>query len=365
MTLHLYFARKFFWTFAAILAIFGGIVYLIEIVENIRNFSAQDVRMGQIVRLTLLIVPEALYRSMPMVAVIASVTLFVTLARSSEIVVARSAGRSALRSLGAPLGIAVMIGLISVGILNPIVAATSRQYEEATTRLLKGTKRTLSVSAEGLWLRQGSADGQTVIRALGAKLDGTRLTGVTFLGIGKDGVPTYRIEAISAELEPGAWFLTGTKEWRLDSAQNPETQAVYRDSLRLPSSLTRDQIRDSFGTPSAIAFWDLPQFIARLDAAGFSALAHRAWFQAQLALPLTLVAMVLIGAIFTLRHTRMGRTGLMVLLAIILGFFLQFARNFLVILAQNGNIPPLVGAWSPPIAVILLSLGLLLHLEDG
>ena len=187
--------------------------------------------MDQIVRLTLLIVPEALYRSMPMVAVIASVTLFVTLARSSEIVVARSAGRSALRSLGAPLGIAVMIGLISVGILNPIVAATSRQYEETTTRLLKGTKRTLSVSAEGLWLRQGSADGQTVIRALGANLDGTRLTGVTFLGIGKDGVPTYRIEAISAELEPGAWFLTGTKEWRLDSAQKPRNPGCLSRQL--------------------------------------------------------------------------------------------------------------------------------------
>ncbi len=365
MTLHFYFARKFVWIFAAIVGIFGGIIYLVEIVENMRRMASHDVPIGQIMRVTLLIVPGALYRILPLITVIATVTLFLNLARSSEIVVARAAGRSAMRSLLAPLTVTVLIGFFTVGVLNPIVAATSRQYEDTTNRLLKGTESTLSVSAEGLWLRQGSAEGQTVIRARGANLDGTRLTGVTFLGIGRDGRPTFRVEAKSAELIPGFWFLTDTKSWRMDTSQNPETQAVFDQTMRIPSDLTRDQIRDSFGTPSAIPFWDLPRFIERLDNAGFSALAHRAWYQAQLALPLTLFAMVLIGASFTLRHTRMGRTGLMVLLAILVGFALHFLRNFLVILAQNGDVPHLIGIWAPPFAAILLTLGLLLHLEDG
>jgi lipopolysaccharide export system permease protein len=61
----------------------------------------------------------------------------------------------------------------------------------------------------------------------------------------------------------------------------------------------------------------------------------------------------------------MGRTGVMVLTAVMLGFGLYFIRNFAQILGENGQIPVLLAAWAPPLAAIFLALGLLLHLEDG
>ena len=53
--------------------------------------------------------------------------------------------------------------------------------------------------------------------------------------------------------------------------------------------LTAERIRDSFGTPSAIAFWNLPGYIADLERAGFSAQAYKLWYQMELALPMLLV----------------------------------------------------------------------------
>ena len=77
------------------------------------------------------------------------------------------------------------------------------------------------------------------------------------------------------------------------------------------------------------------------------------------------VAMVLIGASFTLRHQRGGRTGLMVLYAILLSFAIYFLRNFAQVLGENGQLPAILAAWAPPLAAIGLSLGILLHNEDG
>jgi lipopolysaccharide export system permease protein len=85
----------------------------------------------------------------------------------------------------------------------------------------------------------------------------------------------------------------------------------------------------------------------------------------ELALPLFLVAMVMIGASFTLRHQRGGRTGMMVLFAILLSFAVYFIRNFAQVLGENGQLPALLAAWAPPLAAIGLSLGMLLHHEDG
>ena len=366
MTLHFYFARRFLKSFLSVLFVFFGIMLLTGLIDQIRRYGGnEDFSFGTLVLLATLSVPASLYRILPLIMILATLALFLGLARSSELVVARASGRSALKSLYSPLILAVMIGVLAVAAVNPIVAATQKQYEAITTRL-SGEASTLSVSAEGLWLRQGNREGQTVIRAERANLDGTMLFDVTFLGFSSEGRPTYRIEAREAELVPGAWSIRDAKEWRFDTdALIPEVDSFETPAMSLASNLTRNQILDSFGTPSAIPIWEMPGFIARLEAAGFSARTHRTFFHMELALPLLLAAMVLVGAGFTMRHTRFGRTGLMVLAALGLGFSLYFIRNFAAILGENGQIPIILAAWGPPMAALFLPLGLLLHLEDG
>ncbi|MEM9342662.1 MAG: LPS export ABC transporter permease LptG [Pseudomonadota bacterium] len=365
MTLHLYFARRYLLSFAAVFAALFTILVLIDMVEQIRRFSETDIGFGTLVNLTLLNVPESVYRILPLVAILSGIAMFVGLSRTSELVIARAAGRSALTSVFSPVFVAIAIGILCVAILNPIVAATSKQYEVVSGRYLGSQTSVLSVSPEGLWLRQGGEDGQTVIRAQRANLDGTVLFQATFMAFDDEGRPIQRLEAASAELTPGAWMLRDTKEWFFEGTPNPEQDAKLHDTLSVPTNLTRDEISDSFGTPSAIPIWELPGFITRLEDAGFSARQHRVWFQMELAMPVLLGAMVLVAAGFTLRPERFGRTGLMVAFALSLGFMLYFVRNFAQILGEQGQVPISLAAWGPPMAALLLPLGLLLHLEDG
>jgi lipopolysaccharide export system permease protein len=109
----------------------------------------------------------------------------------------------------------------------------------------------------------------------------------------------------------------------------------------------------------------LPGYIADLERSGFSARAYRVWLQIELALPLTLAAMVLIAAGFTMRHVRAGKTGQMVLFALLAAFAIFFLRNFAQVLGQNGQIPAILAAWGAPFAAALLAISLLLHMEDG
>jgi lipopolysaccharide export system permease protein len=365
MRLHAYFARRYARTFAATFLLFSIMLALIDMLEQVRRFDLAEIGFLEIVRLTALNLPNGIYEILPLITILSSVFLFLALARSSEMVVARAAGRSALRSLMAPALAAFVIGALAVAVLNPIVAATSTQYDSLAAKY-SGKASTLSLGGTTLWLRQGGREGQTVIRADGSSLDGTELRGVMFLGFAPDGSPAYRIEAARAELSPGAWRLTDAKEWRFDTGEaNPERRALTLASTALPSDLTIDRIRDSFGTPSSIPIWDLPGFIRQLEQAGFSARSHRVWLQMELASPFMLMAMLMIGASFTIRHVRFGRTGMMVLLALIMGFGLHFIRSFARILGERGQIPVELAAWAPPLVALLLALGLLLHLEDG
>ena len=364
MILHRYFAKRFAITFFGVFFVFFMIMVFLDLVEQLRRYAKVDARFGDIVTLTLLNVPQGIYRILPLIMILATIALFLGLARSSEMVVTRAAGRSALRALISPLLVALTIGILAVAILNPIVASTSREFE-ARGDALRGESSVLTLGASGLWLRQGNVAGQTVIRADRTNLDGTVLTGVTFITFTADQGPTRRIEAARARLSNGSWTATNAKSWPLGTGSNAELRATTHATLDIPSTLTATQIRDSFGTPSSIPIWDLPAFIDRLKTAGFSAQRHQVWFQMELALPVFLVAMVMIGASFTLRHQRGGRTGLMVLFAVLLSFAVYFIRNFAQVLGENGQLPAMLAAWAPPLAAIGLSLGFLLHQEDG
>jgi len=365
MILYRYFARRFLIAFIIVFCAFTGIILMIEVVEQFSRMRNDAVGFSEVMGLSLLHLPALMYPILPLIVILATLMMFLGLARSSELVMARAAGRSGMKNLLAPVVVALVLGMLSVAVFNPIVAATSKQYESTASRYATGSGSVLSISQEGLWLRQGNAQGQTVIHALGSNLDGTKLVDVNFFSFTAKGTPMSRLQATSAELMAGAWTLTEVKQWRLLGSANPERDAQTFETLQVASDLTREQIRDSFGTPSSIAIWDLPAFIGQLDRAGFSARQHRVWFQTELALPLFLVAMVLIGAAFTMRHTRFGGTGPMVLAAILIGFSVFFIRNFAQVLGESGQLPVYVAAWSPPIAAILMALALILHLEDG
>ncbi len=365
MTLHLYFARKFLVMFLGLLVVFFALQLLLDMVEQLHEFGADDVPFFQIFRLTLLIAPVGLYQILPLIMILSTISLFLSLARSSELVVVRASGRSAMASLMAPLLVAFLIGMLTVTTLNPIVAVTSKRYEEISETLRSGGQSTLSISREGLWLRQGDAFGQTVIHAARANSDASVLYGVTFVSYAPGGNPERRIEAESATLLDRSWLLRNAKTWPLKVDVNAEENAQIHDELEWRSTLTRERIRDGFGTPTTISIWDLPNFIQQLDQAGFSSLRHRVWLQMEIAKPVFLMSMVLIAAVFTMRHIRFGRTGLAVLASVLLGFTMYYVRNFAQILGENGQIPISLAAWAPPVASVMLALGLLLHMEDG
>lgn len=366
MILDRYFARRFLQSFVVIGGIFLTLMILIDLIEQVRRFDDVDLSFPQLLQLTLLNTPAAISEMLPLLVILSTIALFIGLARSSELVVTRAIGRSGIRALVAPVLLALTIGALAVTLLNPIAAATSEEFQRLSDTYRNNGNSALSISSEGLWLRQGAENGQSVIHARGTSNGDTLgLNDITITTFAPDGIPTRQIIADRAELLDGKWVLSKAKVWTLREGWNPETNSESHDSLELPTSLTRERILDTLGQQDSVSVYDLPQLIRDLREAGFSTKQYEVWLQVQLARPLFLVSMVLIGAAFTMRHVRFGGTGIAVLTAVLLGFSIYFIRNFAQILGENGQLPIYVSAWAPPIAAIFLSLGLLLHAEDG
>ena len=359
-TLSSYFGRQFiFWVVGTFLAIMG-IVFLIDLVELLRRASDKEgASLATIVEMALLKAPQMGQAVFPFAILAGGMMAFTRMTRNQELVVARSAGVSVWQFLLPALLVALFIGVFRVTVLNPVASVMTAKFEALENRVLRNGGNALAVSSGGLWIRERTPGGHSVLHARSIIGDGEALSDVIVFLFKGDDKFLSRIDAESAQLEPGYWMLN--KPVLISEDGIPSLRPVYR----LSTDLTVDNIQDSFASPNTMSFWELPRFISILENAGFSAVRHRLHWHALLASPLLLCAMVLIAATFSLRMTRRGGTMPWVCAGLFFGFFLYFMSDLVFALGLSSRIPEVLAAWTPATVTTLLGVASLLHLEDG
>ena len=359
-TLTRYLAAQFAISVLIVLGVMLSLTLLLDIVELLREFSGRaDVPFPTVVGLAILKQPHMVEELLPFCFLFGGILAFTRMTRNQELVVVRASGVSVWQFLYPGIAVAVLGGIFAITVYDPIASTFYRQFENAQAAYVQSKSRLLQVSPEGLWLRQGNRESQSVIHALGVKDRGRQLEDVIIFTFEGDDRWVGRIDAESATLEDGFWSI---QDARLTSPNEP---TVNVDRYELPTTLTYEQIQDSFATPDTMSIWALPGFIALAEAAGFSALRHRLHWHSVVATPVLLCAMVLIAASFSLRLTRLGGISRLVIAGIISGFVLYFASDLATELGLAGNIPVVLAAWAPASVALLLGLTTLFYLEDG
>jgi lipopolysaccharide export system permease protein len=359
-TLSLYIARRFFTSFAIVLAGIAGIVFVLDFVELMRRAASHnDVTIGLLLNMAILKLPFMVEKLVPFAVLFGAMHTFWRLTRFHELVVARSAGISVWQFLLPAALLAGLIGTFTITAFNPVASAMLGRYDQFESRYILGRTNLLSVSSAGLWLRQSDENGQIVLHASHLVQDSMQLKDVIVFSFDSDNRFTGRMDADEARLQDGSWILTNVL------LTGPGRPAETKPEVRLKTDWTPAKIQDSFAAPETLSFWELPGFIAVLKAAGFSATRHSLHWQTLLALPLLLGALVLIGASFSLRPSRQGGVAALVVTGIGFGFLLFFLSDIVQALGMSATIPVALAAWTPATFAGMVGGAVLLHLEDG
>ena len=87
-------AFKLSLAYLVVFAVFAAILFLIDIIEEIRRFGGRDIGLIGLAGLAALNITASLYGILPLLALLAGIALFLGLSRSSEMVAIRAAGRT-------------------------------------------------------------------------------------------------------------------------------------------------------------------------------------------------------------------------------------------------------------------------------
>ncbi len=335
-------------------------ILLIDLVEQMRTVGARtELSLLDAARLTLLKAPMLVEQTLPFVVLAGTMMAVIGLNRSSELVAMRAAGVSAWRFLAPAIVVGLVLGVVAVTALNPLGAQLYRQFETQKESALSGPERG---GANGIWIRQGSAEEQVVIHADSVDPSGAKLLGATFIFFEvHDGVLRFarRMRVGQAQLIPRFWVLTDLTE------ATPGGDPEHKDVLSIPTTLDQAELINRFVNPATLSFWALPGFISEARAAGFAPTRYELKLQGLLAYPLLLAAMAALGAAFSLQLQRLGNLAQWGAAGVSIGLFLFFYSQLAGAFAITQTVPTAVAAWSAPLAGVFIALAIVAFLEDG
>jgi lipopolysaccharide export system permease protein len=359
-TLGRYFGLRFITTVCSVFAGMLALIALIDYIELMRRTGdVPNVSALLVAKTSMYRVPQTAERLMPFCVLVGAMSCFLALSRRMELVIARAAGMSAWQFLSPAILGALVLGALATTVYNPVSASLQEQSKRLEAELFGSSPGSMSGSAGGYWARQRNAEGQSIINAVSSQEQGVRLNGVTIFTFSHAGQFQERVEAKSATLEPGFW--------RLDDAAIyvPGVPARQLSTYKLNTSLTPEQVRESFATAETVSFWQLPLYIQIAEHSGLAAAAYRLQYHKLLSRPFMLAAMVLLAAAFSLRFFRFGGVQKMVLGGVASGFLLYVLSKVTEDLSKAELMHPMAAAWLPVLVGGLTGFVALLYQEDG
>jgi lipopolysaccharide export system permease protein len=358
-TLTRYFGLRFLSSVLLVFLGIFGLVALLDYIELMRRASdIPNVSAILVAKTSLYRVPQVTERIMPFCVLIGAMSCYLNLSRRLELVIARAAGMSAWQFVSPALIVAFLLGVFATTVYNP-VSATLQERSKRFEAELFGDNTNAMFTGGTFWLSQRSDQGQAIINAKSSRAQGATLNGVSVFTFDPAGHFTSRIEARAAVLDPGVWRLLDARVYVLGTM--PADHAEYR----LKTSLSPEQVRESFATPETVPFWELPQYINIAEHAGLLAAGYRLQFQKLLAQPFLMAAMVFLAAAVSLRFFRFGGVQKMVLSGVASGFLLYVLSKVTEDLSKAELMHPVAAAWLPVLVGGLTGFIALLYQEDG
>ncbi len=359
-TLNVYIALRFAKTVLGILLALFALIVTIDFVELLRRFSEMpDVDAGRLYAVALLRAPNFMEKAFPFGCLFAAMITLAQLNQRMELVVARSAGVSAWQFL-LPLSItAAVIGVVVSTIYNPLAIVAAERAKEISTEIHTGTRFLPQSRADNVWMRQDTGQTSAVINATVALESGRILDDVRIIRFDEEGVIIERIEARQAIYQGDHWLLIDASGDSMDGGFDRQ------QSRKLATNLTQDAIFGAIGDPESVGFWGLRDAAGKVRRSGINPGPYLVQYHSLTAMPLLLVAMVLIAACVSLRFVRFGQSGRLILGGISSGFVLYIVTKLVTSLGSNGIVPPVAAAWAPSVVATLFGISILLHQEDG
>jgi len=332
------------------LAVAAALFVVVDLAQTLDRFLRSKPPLAYILEHFAYRLPAWLHDGLPIVMLVATIFLFLTLTRYHELTALKAAGLSLYRISAPIIALGAAVAILAGVFQEMVLPQINERGEEVDRVKIRGQLPRHMQSRARLWLRASETRFYRVELLAPGTAD---LFGVTVLELAPDFRLQSRLDARRAHWSGDAWELEDGAFREVNAAGQIESVPFAMSALNLEERI--DHFTQIQKPVSAMSYTELSDYVRRLEAAGFHARKYVVELYAKLAFPLVNLIMVLVAIPFALQSPRSTRLfGIGLAIAIMVGYMV--VHQAAVALARADLLPPLLAAWTAN--VIFLGLGL-------
>jgi LPS export ABC transporter permease LptG len=338
------------------LAVASALFVVIDLMKTLDRFIRIKPPLIQILEHFAYRLPNELYNGLPIVMLVATIFLFLSLTRHHELTAMKSAGMSLYRVAAPVLLLAVGVA-IGAGLFQELLLPRLNELGDEVDRVkIRGQLPRHLQSRQRLWVRTSDS---RFFRVELLNPAANEMYGVTVLELDRK---TFRLVS-RLDAQRAHWSVEG---WDLSDGAFREF-GPHGEVQTVPFILTALALEEEIETFTqvqkpieAMSYRELRDYIARLAATGFPVRRYMVELYSKFSLPLVNLVMVLVAIPFSLQSPRGGRLfGVALAIVIMAGYLV--VHYVALALARADLLPPLLAAWTAN--TVFLGLGASLFLR--
>ena len=337
------------------LAVAAALFIVIDLVKTLDKYLRVKPPLVYILEHFAYRLPAALHDGLPVVMLVATIFLFLTLSRYHELTALKAAGVSLYRISAPVLGVGLLVA-IGAGLFQELALPVLNERGDEVDRVkIRGQAPRHLQTRQRLWVRSADSRFYRVELLNPATND---LYGVTILELDRDFRLTGRLDARRAHWTAAGWELSDGAYREVGADGKVQTVPFGWTALDLKEEM--DDFLRIQKPVSAMSFWELRDYIMQLEAAGFQIRKYLVELYSKLSFPLVNLVMVLVAIPFALQSPRGGRLfGVGLAIMIMAGYLV--VHYVALAFARADLLPPLIAAWTANVIFIGIGVSLLLR----
>lgn len=352
--LDMYIGTRFVKMIASTVGAFVVIFVCVDAFEHFSRWVDKDVGFPTFVRYYFYGLPYIVTLVMPVAILLSSLFLVHSLARRGELTAMTCAGVSVPRTF-LPMIVTGLLASILVMVVGDSTVSEGKYRQSMVKRVeidrrdpVDYTRRSAFSyhTLGGLFMEIGYYDGHSAT-----------MTGVTILELDDSSRITSRLDAARMWYEDSLWRASGAT--RRDFGPGGEVIVLSAPDMIVEGlSETPEDFSARPKAPQEMSFFELTEYISRVESAGGDTRGDRVELWLKLFFPLSNLIMVLVGAPLAARNPRSGKTagfGLAILLAFLFFSLVRFGQT----LGHKGALEPLLAAGLADVFFIAVGLFLI------
>lgn len=317
------------------------LIGVVDLLQTLDRFLRTKPPFTTILEHFLYRMPGELYKGLPMIVLIATVFMFLSLTRQRELDALKAAGISLYRASLPIFLVAAGISVMAVIFQEAALPDINAKAEEVDRVKIRGQLPRHLQRQTQIWYR--SSDTRFFRMAL---LDpvGKSMEGLLVLDISPGFRLVERLDARLAQWTPEGWRLTDGV-YRHVGPQNRVTSEMFDARLvAMPEHI--DDFIQVQNAPDTMSFLELRAYVSRLREGGHRVNRYLVQLYSKLSFPLVHVIMALVAIPFALVSPRSGGRAMGIGVAIVIAAGYWVVHSVALAFAQADLLPAALAAWT-------------------